>query len=104
MLIRMKGKLTLTLALALVGALSLPITSLGHPLKLSASLVEFDPESKTLRMECKVFRDDFERSLDSVLKGIDPNTIKKEEKAKIIETYFNQHYVITFNKSATSQA
>ena len=98
MLIRMKGKLTLTLALALVGALSLPITSLGHPLKLSASLVEFDPESKTLRMECKVFRDDFERSLDSVLKGIDPNTIKKEEKAKIIETYFNQHYVITFNK------
>ena len=31
-------------------------------------------------MECKVFRDDFERSLDSVLKGIDLNTIKKERK------------------------
>ena len=46
MLIRMKGKLTLTLALALVGALSLPITSLGHPLKLSASLVEFDPQEQ----------------------------------------------------------
>ena len=44
MLLRMKGKLTLTLALALVGDLSLPITSLGHPLKLSASLVEFDPQ------------------------------------------------------------
>ena len=94
---RIKRVTGLTLALALVGVLSFPIMSLGHPLKLSASLIEFDPESKTLRMECKVFRDDFERSLDSILKGIDPNTIKKDEKAKIIETYFNQHYVITYN-------
>lgn len=95
---RLKSMLGIVQSLAFLGVLLAPLTSLSHPLKLSASLIEFDPEAKTLRMECKVFRDDFERSLDSVLKGIDPNTIKKEEKAKIIETYFNQHYVITFNK------
>ena len=94
---RIKPVMGLTLGLALIGVLSFSTSSMGHPLKLSASLIEFDPEGKTLRMECKVFRDDFERSLDSVLKGIDPNTIKKHEKAKIIETYFNQHYVITYN-------
>ena len=94
---RLRSMLDIVQSLAFLGALLAPLTSIGHPLKLSASLIEFDPEGKTLRMECKVFRDDFERSLDSVLKGIDPNTIKKDEKAKIIETYFNQHYVITYN-------
>ncbi|MBT6432055.1 MAG: hypothetical protein HOK97_10975 [Deltaproteobacteria bacterium] len=58
-----------------------PQESLSHPLKLTASLVEYDPETKSSRMECKVFRDDFERSLNkSMLKGIDPSTIKKEDK------------------------
>ena len=72
---RLKSMLGIVQSLAFLGVLLAPLTSTSHPLKLSASLIEFDPEAKTLRMECKVFRDDFERSLDSFLKGIDPNTI-----------------------------
>ena len=75
-----------------------PQNSLSHPLKLTASLVEYDPETKSLRMECKVFRDDFERSLNkSMLKGIDPSTIKKEDRKKLVESFFENFYTINYN-------
>ena len=83
-------------------SLSLPTFTVAHPLKLSASLLEYNPEDKTLRMECKVFRDDFERSISTHLKGVDPSTIKREQKKGIIEAYFNKNYIITFNGKTTS--
>jgi len=90
--------LRISTALVLFCLLLVPKTSLSHPLKLSASLVEYDPETKSLRLECKVFRDDFERSLSkSALKGVDPSTIKKEEKSKIVESYFKKFYSINYN-------
>jgi len=70
----------------------------GHPLKLSASLIEYDPKEKAIRVECKVFVDDFELSVErSVLKGVDTSKIKKEDKPRIIEDYFKRFYTITLN-------
>ena len=92
----MKLKITNILLLSL--ALLFPLISAAHPLKLSASLIEYDPKDKTIRLECKVFLDDFERSLSqSVLKGVDVSTVKRQERPKIIEAYFNEFYRITFN-------
>ena len=60
--------------------------------------MEYDPKTKALRMECKVFRDDFERSLSrTTLKGIDPSTIKQEEKYGIVESFFKKYYTISHN-------
>tara|TARA_Y100000589_G_scaffold319903_1_gene349073 strand:+ start:544 stop:1086 length:543 start_codon:yes stop_codon:yes gene_type:complete len=90
--------LKLSALLGLFSMLAFAQTSVAHPLKLSASLVEFDPESKTMWMECKVFRDDFERSLSrAILKGQDPSTIKKEDKSKIVNAFFQKYYTITHN-------
>ena len=75
-----------------------PKVTVSHPLKLSASLIEYDHKDKTIRMECKVFMDDFELSLSrSVLKGIDPSTLKRENKPRIIEEYFKKFYHISVN-------
>ena len=54
----MKLKITNILLLSL--ALLFPLISAAHPLKLSASLIEYDPKDKTIRLECKVFLDDFD--------------------------------------------
>ena len=85
-------------AFFLIAGLLLPGIALSHPLKLSASLIEYDPKKKTIRMECKVFQDDFEYSLSrSVLKGRDLSKLKREERPQIIEAYFKQFYSIRFN-------
>ena len=81
-------------AIAILG----PKVTMSHPLKLSASLIEYDHKDKTVRMECKVFMDDFELSLSrSVLKGSDPATLEVEKKPRIIEEYFKNFYHITIN-------
>ena len=73
-------------------------TATSHPLKATASLVEYDPKAKTLAVECKVFRDDFQGSLsNSTLKDIDPETLTKADKKKIIEDHFRKHYIINHN-------
>ena len=85
-------------ALFFVYPLLLSTGTLSHPLKISASLIDYDPQDKTLRLECKVFLDDFERSLSrSVLQGVDVSTLKKEERPRIIESYFKEFYQIRLN-------
>ena len=82
----------------LFSILLLPIASMAHPLKLTASLIKYDVESKSLIMECRVFRDDFQSSLNkSVLKGVDPSTLTREGKIKAIESHFKRHYTIIHN-------
>ena len=71
---------------------------MAHPLKLTASLIEYNSKSKSLTMECKVFRDDFQKSLrKSVLKGVDKSDVTREGKIKIIESYFRKYYSIIHN-------
>ena len=69
--------------------------ALGHPLKLSASVILYDETRTTLQMECRVFIDDFQLSLsNSVLKDRDPNTVKREDRAALIEQYFQKFYIV----------
>ena len=70
-------------------------TATSHPLKATASLVEYDPKAKTLAVECKVFRDDFQGSLsNSTLKDItrrhSPKPIRKRLSRTISKTLHHQ--------------
>ena len=90
--------LKMSVALFLFSLLFIVSPGMSHPLKLSASLVEYDPETKGLHMECKVFLDDFERSLSrAILKGKDPSSIPKADKSKIVNAFFGKYYTIVHN-------
>lgn len=69
----------------------------AHPIKLTASLIEYNSETNSFRMECRVFIDDFENSINSSLtKNINVSNLSQEDK-KGIEDYFKKHYTITIN-------
>ncbi len=79
----------------------MPLSASAHPLKLSASLIQHDSKQKILQMECKVFIDDFQLSLsNSILKGRDPNTVKRADRAALIEQYFQKYYRVKHNGKA----
>ena len=81
----------------LVGLLS-PSVASSHPLKLSASLIDYDPGQQGIRVQCKVFMDDFQLSLiNSVLKGRDPRKVRKEDRPRLIEEYFDIFFHIQHN-------
>jgi len=68
-----------------------------HPIKLTASLIEYDVKNKRLKMECKVFMDDFEKSINKTLaKNINLSNLSKED-MKGIGNYFGNHYKIILN-------
>ena len=51
----------------LISCLIISFTSQAvHPIKLTASLIEYRPETKSIRMECRVFIDDFEQSVSKI--------------------------------------
>jgi len=68
-----------------------------HPIKLTASLIEYNPKKTSLRMECRVFIDDFENSINKKFtKNISVSNLSKED-IKYIEAYFEKYYLITVN-------
>jgi len=68
-----------------------------HPIKLTASLIEYDVKNIRLKMECKVFMDDFEKSINKTLaKNINLSNLSKED-MKGIGNYFGNHYKIILN-------
>ncbi len=72
-------------------------TSFKHPIKLTASLIEYDLNSTSLKTECKIFIDDFEKSINKTLtKNINLSDLTKENKTGI-ENYFEKHFNITVN-------
>ena len=91
------GSIRQSLIAVLVIAL-VPQAALGHPLKLSASMIEHDAKRNTFNMECKVFIDDFQLSLvNSILKDRDPNSVKQEDRAGLVEQYFQKFYSVRHN-------
>lgn len=72
-------------------------TAFKHPVKLTASLIEYNESKKNLHIETKVFIDDFLSSLKKS-KGvtIDIKNISKADKDKINE-YFNEDFKISLN-------
>ena len=69
----------------------------SHPIKLTSSLIEYNPETTRIEMECRVFIDDFVYSInDTLTKNINLSNLSEEDK-KGIEAYFEKHFVITIN-------
>ncbi len=99
----MKPKIKTYKILMLFGVLLLS-TSLksAHPIKLTASLIEYNSKTNSIRMECRVFIDDFENSINSTLtKNINISNLSTEDK-KGIEDYFKKYYTITINNKIYS--
>ncbi|MFO0356447.1 MAG: DUF6702 family protein [Sphingobacteriaceae bacterium] len=73
-------------------------TAFKHPVKLTASLIEYNETKKNLHIETKLFIDDFLASFKKS-KGltIDIRNISKTDKDKINE-YFNDDFKISLNK------
>ena len=69
-------------------------SSFRHPLKLTASLIEYKPTTTSIRMECRVFIDDFENSLNK--ENFNAHSLSKEDQAEI-EYFFDQFYTIQIN-------
>ncbi|MEM6361694.1 MAG: DUF6702 family protein [Bacteroidota bacterium] len=84
----MKTKTNNTIWLLLVFLIS---SSFTHPLKLTTSLIEYHLKKSSLYLECRVFIDDFENSIDR--KGMTALSLTKEDKDEI-EYYFNEFYDI----------
>ena len=73
------------------------LCSFEHPIKLKASLIEYDEESNNLKIECKVFSDDFENTINRKLtKNIDFYQLTQEDRL-IIEEYFKTNYKVSIN-------
>lgn len=71
--------------------------SYAHPIKLTSSLIEIQPNTSNLKMECRVFIDDFIMSIDGTFtNNINLKNLSEKDK-KGIESYFEKHYIITIN-------
>ncbi len=87
------------ISLKILGCIAILLTTMSfkHPIKLTASLIEYNADAKTIKMECKVFIDDFEKSINKTLaKNINVSNLSKEDKVGI-EDYFEKYYNITVN-------
>jgi len=72
-------------------------TSFKHPIKASASLIEYDDQSNKIKIECRVFIDDFEKSINKTLpKNLNLTHLTKEDVAGI-NAYFNDYFGISLN-------
>lgn len=87
----MKNKLVKILSLI---SILFIFSSSNHPIKLTASLIEYNPEANSIRMECRVFIDDFEDSIHK--KGFDVLNLTEEDKEEI-EYFFDTYYHIKVN-------
>ncbi len=65
----------------------------AHPIKISTSLIEYNPKTHHLHMECRVFMDDFLLSLG---KNINLGDLSKEEE-QLIEAHFSELYPMLLN-------
>ena len=91
----MKRRIQITFLLL---TLFLSFSSFVHPLKVSASLIEYDPDKKTIRVESKVFIDDFLKSIAN--EEMDVNKLSDSDKLAI-EAYYKESYIIKINGKET---
>lgn len=68
-----------------------------HPIKLTSSEIKYDDKSKSVRIECKVFIDDFAPVISSsLLTSLNQQHLTNDDKRRI-ESYFTEHYKIDIN-------
>ena len=68
-----------------------------HPLKLTSSEIKYDAKTKTMKMECKVFIDDFAPVINSSLFLRVRNSEITENDKLEIQSYFREKYRIFVN-------
>lgn len=90
-MIRLLSRVLLTLLLLLSANV------IGHPLKLSASLLEYRSDRGKLYFECKVFCDDFQLSLGRVDNRDVPLTYLTDADVEAVEIYFNRYVSLRHN-------
>ena len=89
----MKFKL---LTVSLLLGVFLISTSFNHALKLTTSLIEYDSEKNSIRMECRLFIDDFENTIDR--DDFNVSSLSNED-IQEIEYYFDKFYRILINSN-----
>lgn len=68
--------------------------SFSHPIKLTSSIIKYNSETKVIRMECKVFIDDFAPAIGPNLENrINDKSLTKDDLLGI-ENYFRTNYKI----------
>ncbi|WP_075342146.1 DUF6702 family protein [Tenacibaculum agarivorans] len=77
----------------LLSILFLSFSSFTHPLKVTASLIEYNSKEKNIRVECKVFIDDF---LIDIGRDMNVSNLTQKDKS-VIENYFKEFYEIKVN-------
>ncbi|MDC8004259.1 hypothetical protein POV27_09370 [Aureisphaera galaxeae] len=84
------------LTLLFVG-ISINYSAADHPIKLTSSMIKYDAKTKSIRVECKVFFDDFAPVISaSLIKSINQSNLTKDDLRRI-ENYFIEKYKITIN-------
>ncbi len=73
------------------------LTSSSHPIKLTSSVIRYDKKTTVMKMECKVFIDDFAPAISAGLeKNILDEKVTKDD-IKGIENYFIKNYRVYLN-------
>lgn len=74
----------------------------SHPLKLTSSEIRYDEKTKSFRVDCRVFIDDFAPVInESLLERLEQSSITKEDKLAI-QNYFAFNYRISINDQILS--
>ncbi|MGC4102552.1 DUF6702 family protein [Ferruginibacter sp.] len=75
-----------------------------HPIFMSVTEIELNSKEKTLEISCKIFTDDFEKTLrqnyNTTVDLINPKD--KEAMNKLVNDYVQKHFTITVNGKKTS--
>lgn len=75
-----------------------------HPLFVSVTEIEHNAKDKTLEISCKIFTDDFEKTLRQTYKGT-VDLIKPADKTamnKLVSDYVQKHLLITADGKKTA--
>lgn len=72
-------------------------SSLDHPMKLTSSEIKYDINTKSIKMECKVFIDDFAPVINPTLFVRAQKLNLTNDDKKGIERYFQEKYRIFIN-------
>ena len=78
------------------GFLLFPPESAHHPIYVSVTEIEHNAKDKTLEISCKIFPDDFEKTLRQTYKGTVDLLQPKDKNAmnKLVQDYVKKHLLI----------
>ena len=89
-------------ALMLAGLVAPLSTSAYHPFYVSVTEVNYNPQSRSIEISCKMFADDFENILkQNYNTSIDLTDNKQEAQAnKMVRDYLQRHFTLSVNGKA----